>query len=115
MPFNPEQTLSIIEEMEIFIESIRPPEKIRNQIDIIYKIEDLSIILFELRPFFNKPDVQQEIPVAKATFIKSKNHWKIFWQRADLNWYNYEPTPTVKSVKEFTKLIIEDKNSCFWG
>jgi hypothetical protein len=26
----------------------------------------------------------QEYPVAKATYNRTKQHWKVFWQRADL-------------------------------
>lgn len=109
------QTLNVIEAMENFLSRKRPPEHIRPQLDIGYKIEEQSIIVFEIRPQWNKPDVIQEHPVAKTTFVKTKNHWKVFWMRADLNWHSYTPTPTVKSITAFTKLVEEDKHHCFWG
>ena len=109
------QTLDVIEAMENFIARIRPPEHIRPELDLGYKIENQSILVFEIRPQWDKPQVIRESPVAKTTFVKAKNHWKVFWMRADLNWHSYSPKPTVKTVKEFTKLVSEDKHHCFWG
>lgn len=109
------QTLEVIEAMENFIARERPPENIRHELDIGYKIEGQSIIVFEIRPQWNKPEIIRESPVAKTTFVKAKNHWKIFWMRADLKWHTYSPKPIVNKVREFTKLVEEDKHSCFWG
>ena len=109
------QTLDVIEAMENFIARKRPPENIRPKLDIGYKIEEQSITVFEIRPQWDKPEVIREHPVARTTFVKAKNHWKVFWMRADLKWHSYTPTPTVKSIAEFTKLVEEDKHHCFWG
>lgn len=109
------QTLEIIETMEQFLTRKRPPEHIRPRLDIGYKIENQSILVLEIRPQFDKPEIIREYPVAKATYVKTKNHWKVYWMRADLNWYSYTPRPTVKSVKAFAKLVEEDKHHCFWG
>lgn len=109
------QTLEIIEVMENFLSRIRPPEHIRNQLDIGYKIEDQSIFVFEIRPQWNNPEVIREHPVAKTTFVKAKNNWKVFWMRADLKWHSYSPQPTVKRLQEFTKLVEKDELHCFFG
>ena len=55
------------------------------------------------------------IEIAKATFVKTKQHWNVFWKRADLKWHTYEPKPKVKTVKEFVDLVDEDSHHCFWG
>ncbi|MBA2499762.1 MAG: DUF3024 domain-containing protein [Chitinophagaceae bacterium] len=44
----------------------------------------------------------REYPVDKTTFGKAKNHGKIFWLRADLNWHTYTPKSTVKKNGEDT-------------
>ena len=46
------KTLDIIEIMENFIEARRPPVEIRDKVDLSYKIENQSIIIFEIRPRF---------------------------------------------------------------
>ena len=109
------QSLEIIEVMENFISRIRPPEEMRKKLDISYTIEDQSIIIFEIRPHFQLPGKVIKSPIAKTTFVKAKNHWKVFWQRADLKWHSYEPKATVKTIKEFTDLVEKDKYHCFFG
>ena len=109
------QTVEIIEVMENYLSRKRPPEHIRNQLDIGYKIDNQSIIVFEIRPQWNNPAVILEHPFAKTTFVKAKNNWKVFWMRADLKWHSYSPKATVKNLQEFTKLIEKDEHHCFLG
>ncbi len=70
---------------------------------------------FEIRPRWDRPELKMEPNISKATFIKAKNHWKVFWQRSDLKWHSYQPKPEVKSLNKFIKLVEEDKHGCFWG
>lgn len=109
------QILDIIEVMEAFMERKRPPENIRHQLDLLYKIDGQSVVINEVRPRLHNPPETFEHGVAKATFIKAKNEWKIFWFRADLKWHSYKPNPTVKSLGDFVALVEEDKHRCFWG
>lgn len=109
------QTLEIIEVMENFLSRKRPPLEIRKKLDLGYKIEDQSIIVFEIRPQWNKPEVIREHPVAKTTFVKANNHWKVFWMRANLKWYSYSPKPKVKHLIDFFRLVEKDEYHCFWG
>lgn len=109
------KTLEVIEAMENFLSRKRPPENIRNQLDIGYKIEGQSVIIFEIRPQWNKPEIILEHPFAKTTFVKAKNVWNVFWMMSDLKWHNYNPNPTVNSINEFILLVEEDKHHCFFG
>ena len=115
MPIETLQTLEVIEAMENFIVRKRPPEHIRPELDISYRIDNQSIIVFEIRPKWDNPAIIREHPISKTTFVKSKNHWKVFWMRANLKWYSYTPKPVVKTIKDFTKLVEEDRHYCFWG
>lgn len=109
------QLLNVIEVMEAFLERKRPPEHIRPQLDIGYKIEGQSIIIHEIRPLSLAETKIIYPEVAKTTFVKKKNHWKVFWMRANLKWHIYDPKPTVKSLSRFVKLVEEDRYGCFWG
>ncbi|MCD4772815.1 MAG: DUF3024 domain-containing protein [Bacteroidales bacterium] len=93
----------------------RPPVEIREKLDIGYHIEGQSVYVFEIRPRWDKPEEKIEPLVAKATFVKAKNHWKIFWIRANLKWYHYKPFPYSKNINQFFDVVGEDKLSCFWG
>jgi len=113
--FEPSDILDILECMEGFLQRNRPPEEIRSKVDLGYRMEGLSILIFEIRPQWGKPETILEHPFAKTTYIKTKKLWKVFWMRASGNWESYGPTPTVKSVSHFVKLVDEDKHHCFKG
>jgi hypothetical protein len=109
------KSVDIIETMENYISSVRPKPEIRHQIDLNYEIQDQSIILNEVRPSWNNPNESTTSGYARATFIKSKNIWKIYWKRANNKWYLYDPCPYVGLLKDFLKIVDEDKHGCFKG
>jgi hypothetical protein len=98
-----------------FIESRRPPAHVRLKLDFGFRVDGQSVEIFEIRPRWNDPKGKLEHSVAKATFVKSVNAWRVYWQRADLKWHRYEPAPEVESLEEFVQLVGEDKHACFWG
>jgi hypothetical protein len=108
-------TLEAIEALENYIEKIRPEEALRDKVDIAYKIENQSIIIYEIRPSFIQPRQKIESLVAKATFVKAKDCYKVFWRRSDFKWHSYQPIPTVKTIRDFIHVVSEDQYSCFWG
>jgi hypothetical protein len=101
--------------MDEYLEKIRPPVHIRNELDIAYRIENQSVELFEIRPAFQKQNRKTEHAIAKATYVKRAREWRLYWMRADLKWHRYEPTPEVNSLDEFLKIVEEDAYGCFNG
>ena len=63
------QTIDVIEAMENFIARRRPPEHIREKLDIGYNIQEQSITIIEIRPQWDNPKIIREHPVAKTTFV----------------------------------------------
>jgi len=102
-------------ELEKFLIDKRPPAYIRDKLDIGYRISNQSVELFEVRPEWNNPQKKMETPVAKATFVKSRKLWRIYWYRADMKWHRYEPVPEVKYLEDFLSLVKKDEYCCFWG
>ncbi|MBC8316937.1 MAG: DUF3024 domain-containing protein [Desulfobulbaceae bacterium] len=98
-----------------FIENKRPPVHIRNQLDLGYSITGQSVEIFEIRPVWNNPEKRITLPVAKATYVKKSNIWKVYWQKADLKWNGYEPNPQAKTIEQFVAIVEEDAYACFWG
>lgn len=109
------QATETINALENFIDRKRPPEHLRDQLDIAYKIENQSIIIHEIRPKWEEEDKKIEFPIAKTTWVHSSKHWKVFWMRGNLKWYPYEPMPKVKTIDAFLKLVEDDQYHCFWG
>jgi hypothetical protein len=70
----------------------------------------------EIRPAWRGPPHQRhESAVAKATFVRSRNVWRVFWQRRDLKWHGYEPAGEVNSFDDFLSVVAEDRHACFFG
>jgi hypothetical protein len=101
--------------MEDYLTRTRPPVHIRNELDIGYRIENQSVVLFEIRPAFKDPSTKIEHAIAKATYLKKEANWKIYWIRADLKWHRYEPVPHAKNLEELLSVIEDDHYGCFYG
>lgn len=80
-----------------------------------FRIEGLSIILFEVRPHWQKPKQTIESEYAKLRYFKSRGEWQLYWMRQDLNWYLYEPHPIGKGYMPLLRVIEEDAYHCFFG
>lgn len=115
MPFTEFETAQIETAMEPFMAKRRPPAEIRPRLDLAFRIEDQSVIIYSIRPLWDDPSKTIEEPVGKATFVRNKNHWRVYWMRADLQWHPYPPSPTVAAVEDFLTLVDADEDGCFWG
>jgi hypothetical protein len=98
-----------------YVEKRRPPEELRHRVDIGFGIANQSIVIYEIRPPWSTPGEMIEFPVAKTTFVRKRNRWKIYWMRRDLKWHSYPAEPEVKSPERFFEVIEEDSFCCFWG
>lgn len=101
--------------VKAYVEAHRPPPHIRPELDLCYRFTGQSVELFEVRPAFRKPGEIVENSIAKATYVKSRKSWKIYWMRADLKWHRYEPHPTASTIEEFLAVVEEDSYACFFG
>ena len=101
--------------VEEFLERRRPPVHLRDKADLGYRIEGQSVILFEIRPVFRRPEEKIKIPVAKTTFVKKNGSWNVLWRRSDQKWHSYEPVPEADSLDTFLELVDQDEYGCFWG
>ncbi len=80
-----------------------------------FEIKKVEKAVFEIRPVWNNPSEFKEYPFAKASFVKSKGIWKIYWLRQNLKWNSYEPTPQVKSIESVFSTVSSDEHGCFFG
>ena len=115
MAFSEFETKRIHKSIERYVEKNRPPENLREEVDLSFRITGQSVEIFEIRPLWNDPKEKIEESIAKATYVKSRNLWKVFWQRADLKWHRYEPDPEVDSIEDFIEIVENDDYACFFG
>lgn len=102
-------------DIAVFMERRRPPVAMRARLDIGYRIEGQSVELFEIRPDWQDSSKTRQSPIAKTTYVRSQNRWKIFWMRRDLKWHGYEPMPEVRSLEAFLNVVDRDDYCCFFG
>ncbi len=98
-----------------FFKRRRPPVHIRDQLDLGYRKKGQSVELFEIRPDWQDRLKKMEKPVAKATYVRTQNVWRIFWMRRDLKWHRYEPSPEVRTLEAFLDVVDRDEQCCFFG
>jgi hypothetical protein len=78
-------------------------------------MKNQSFEIYTIRPQWDKPENLIEEPVAKATFVKTKKMWKLYWMRADLKWHSYQPLAESESLEKVLTEIGKDPHCCFWG
>ncbi|MFE8073467.1 DUF3024 domain-containing protein [Marinobacteraceae bacterium S3BR75-40.1] len=98
-----------------FLEARRPPVEIRPKLDLDVRLSGQSVEIIEIRPHFQDPERIIETPVAKATYVKKTQRWKIYWMRSDLKWHSYPPEPDSRSIEGFFTTVNRDENGCFFG
>jgi hypothetical protein len=93
----------------------RPPLHLRERMREGQRFSDQSIELYYVRPVFDRPDTHVECTIAKVTFVRTANVWRIFWMRADGKWHRYPPHPEADSLTAALGIIHKDPNGCFFG
>jgi hypothetical protein len=104
MAFTKEELERYRKIVNAYMEKRWPPVYLRDQVDLSFRIKNHSIETFEIRAAFNDPQRMVEIPIAKTTWVKTQQIWRVFWQRADLKWHRYAPQPGVKSLEDLLML-----------
>lgn len=115
MAFTEKELAPIRAALDEYIQKARPPEHLREKVDLAYRIERQSVTIFEIRPKMPGLSEKIELPVAKATYVRTTKRWNIYWMRADLKWHSYYPHPKAVFIDEFVKIVEEDSDCCFWG
>lgn len=116
MPFSDSEIQSIAAEIEDIIWSKhRPPLRLRDQVREGQRISGYAIELFFSRPLWDNRDEHIEESIAKIKYVKKHDHWRLYWQRADLKWHAYPKLPIANSLSQALQAIDADEYCCFWG
>jgi hypothetical protein len=98
-----------------FMAKRRPPVHLRDKVDLAFRFDGRIVEIFEIRPRWDHPEEKVEEAVAKARYLKSRDLWLVYWQRADMKWHKYPPMPEVNTIQGFLRLVDEDAYGCFFG
>ncbi|WP_019615769.1 DUF3024 domain-containing protein [Psychromonas ossibalaenae] len=92
----------------------RKEQAIKNGFDLGCKFNNQSTELFEIHPSTHNEQGFFNLSVAKLTFIRTKDIWKIFWMRGSLKWQGYGRSPEARKLNEALFVVNEDADGCFW-
>ncbi len=95
--------------------SEKTPEHLKDQLRFEYEIEKQNVIIYEVRPFWKDPSEFIKMPIAKLTYVNSRNIWKLYWKRANDKWTLYETRRSATDLGSMLKEIDEDSFGCFFG
>ena len=115
MALTPEQVSQITTMMDDYIANHRPPEAIRNKLDLGWRLEAQSVYLFEIRPQWDNKSIIRQHDYAKATWVETKKQGNIYWLRANGKWNRYEPLEWTANLKRFLLEVEKDPHHCFKG
>ncbi|QII37860.1 DUF3024 domain-containing protein [Rouxiella badensis] len=113
MAFNDIERQRAKNEVGAFVESIRPPEPIRKELDISYSIWGQSVEIEECRPVWRgDPGEVLKLAVAKIVFIREHKAWRLYWMRSSIKW---EMLVQVETLREAIDIIRDDQSGFFFG
>jgi hypothetical protein len=98
-----------------FVAKRRPPEHIRGRLDLGIEEKAQAFEVFSLVPHYQKKNTTMRNNVARVRFVRSRDEWHLYCQRADLRWHLYEPDPVHSTLHHALRVIDEDKYCCFFG
>jgi Protein of unknown function (DUF3024) len=101
--------------LDQFLERIRPPERIREQLDFSYKITGQTIDILEIRPDWKDKTKIRDKPVARIKYVRTDEQWHLYWMRGNLKWLSYEPDHLHSTLQSALKTVEADSLSCFFG
>ena len=93
----------------------RSPVHIRDKLSLEYRIKNHDVLIYERRPMWNDPSKTTESAVAKLRYVRKSKEWKLYWQRANMKWYAYEPFPSSNDLAKVVDVIDNDEFGCFFG
>lgn len=113
MAFNDLEFHAVNKEVASFVESIRPPEHVRNELDIVFTIDDQSIEIGEQRPVWRgEPGEFSVLTSAKITYVRTQKVWNLYWMRASEKWELYQTADTLSDALGMVRI---DAHGCFFG
>lgn len=111
MAFNDIEVANIKRCMEFFMEKRHPTPFIHDEIDFMYEIQGQSVIIKEVR---NSMGRTVESSIAKITFNRKQNGWKLFALNQKGEWEGMF-SDLIPPLSDAIKIIEDDDIAIFFG
>ena len=91
------------------------PARVRDQVRLGFRIGVSDVVLFEVRPRFDRPKEWLEENVAKFRYLASRREWCLYCQFRDLKWHEYQPRFSASRFETLLQEVDRDPTGIFWG
>lgn len=88
----------------------RSPERLADQVRVVYDINGHSVALFEERRPWNREGGWTRIPKATFRYLPSRRSWTLCPKGRDLG-----PEASEKDLASLVRIVDEDANGVFFG
>lgn len=94
---------------------IRIPEPLRTTLRIDFRIGDDDVILYELRPHYQQPDIWYSTAVARFVKQPDQNLWSLYSADRNDQWLPYLPYHGDRNIEKLLAVVNDDPLGLFWG
>lgn len=92
----------------------RPPEHLRDQMDIELEIDGHRVRIYTVRPRWSDPSRIVRSAVAQFTYTRTRDVWKLYWMPRDGTWHAWDPDENTGTLAELVRVVDEDRHGGFW-
>ncbi len=93
----------------------RSPSRLRDQSRAVYVVGGEDVTIYEERLRWDNPQEWTNFGVAKFTYNRKQNVWKLYWMRSDLKWHLYELLPESTRIDRLVTEVDKDPHGAFFG
>jgi hypothetical protein len=112
----PEFTRKLIEGKLSKYCTSRIPEHARDNLRLIFKINEDIVTLILTRPYFKKdPSKWAERSVAQVRFDNDNNKWQLYFIDKNDRWHPYDVIQPSTDFDVLLKELDRDPTGIFWG
>jgi hypothetical protein len=92
----------------------RVPPHMKSKIDFVYEVVGQTVVIYEKRPHWQEAGRVTRSHVAKFSYTRSSNIWRLYWMRGNGKLLLYEGGES-RDLAVLMRMVDEDRHGCFFG
>jgi hypothetical protein len=93
----------------------RVPVQIRSELEVRFRFDGNSVVLYERRPAWRRPGEWVEPVVAKFRYFVGRKEWVLYWRDRNQRWRRYDLIKPSPLFEELLSEVDSDPTGIFWG
>ena len=93
----------------------RTPAHIRDQLELRFRFDGNSVVLYERRPHWRRPGEWTEGGVAKFRYFVGRQKWALYCRDQHQRWHRYDLIDESVLFDDLLSEVDDDPTGIFWG